>query len=118
MSNLWPELFRIENDSLQKGVDSSKLFAEYYHVNLGYKRFEQLLSIAPVLISVLVVQLLIGSPSELEASLAVVLVATLPRTMYIFQSIYSFTSYLSYYVLMKRKVANLYDFPESLDISD
>lgn len=115
MSRIWDSMFYGDRELLLSSHSSTKKkVATYFKTKESYKLLEQIISCAPILISI---PLLVGFSyyQVLFHELSIgVLVAILPRSLQLFQNIHAASMSTSQILLLKNKVEKLYSFHETI----
>ncbi|MCY1296116.1 FeS assembly ATPase SufC [compost metagenome] len=102
----------------ERGVFST-YSSKHFKAAERYMILEQIVSCAPIILSVLIlIAALQAMSASITASIVGVLVAVLPRTLQLFGNIHALNMYFSQYFLIRSKVKNLISFSETLNHQD
>ncbi|SFN96841.1 ABC transporter ATP-binding protein [Xenorhabdus japonica] len=115
ISKIWDNMFYGDKKSLASALVSSKQKVDiYFKKTESYKTLEQIISCAPILISIPLL-VLFSYYQILNNTVAIgALVAVLPRTLQLFQNIHAASMSTSQIMLLKNKIQKLYLFSASL----
>ncbi len=115
IGKIWDNMFYGDRQSSQWAfISSQKKVAIYFKKTESYKVLEQMISCAPILISIPLL-ILLSYYQVLNNSLAIgAMVAVLPRTLQLFQNIHAASMSTSQIMLLKNKIQKLDDFSSSL----
>ena len=115
IGKIWDNMFYGDRKSSQWAfISSQKKVAIYFKKTESYKVLEQMISCAPILISIPLL-ILLSYYQVLNNSLAIgAMVAVLPRTLQLFQNIHAASMSTSQIMLLKNKIQKLDDFSSSL----
>ncbi|WP_048993326.1 ABC transporter ATP-binding protein [Klebsiella pneumoniae] len=115
MSKIWDSMFYGDRERLASAqVSTREKVTVYFKKKESYKLLEQIISCAPILISI---PLLVGfSYNQVSANEVAIgaLVAVLPRSLQLFQNIHAASMSTSQILLLKNKITKLYSFPATL----
>ncbi|MCL6326120.1 hypothetical protein [Pectobacterium polaris] len=115
VSKIWDSMFYGDRERLFSAQALARDKASiYFKRKESYKLLEQIISCAPILISIpLLVGLSYYQVSANEVAIGA-LVAVLPRSLQLFQNIHAASMSTSQILLLMRKITKLYSFPTTL----
>jgi hypothetical protein len=119
INKLWDNSFYGNTDlAFRAKSTADKRASEFFYSNEKYKLIEQIIACAPILISIPLLILSLHFEVNQNGVLLGAIVATLPRSLQLFQNIHAASMSTGQLILLKNKLSNIERFVDSLYVHD